>query len=136
MRDALGTVQSVLVLGGTSEIALATVRRLISARCRTVVLAVRDPEAAAPTVEELRAAGAATVEAVAFDALDDPFSRQHDPVHQRPGLLVVGPTAVVRGEVGLLLLAADGEAAGRGPVEPVRVVVRAHPQLTEVIAVG
>ena len=27
MRDALGTVQSVLVLGGTSEIALATVRR-------------------------------------------------------------------------------------------------------------
>ena len=48
MKDALGAVQTVLVLGGTSEIALATVRRLARDRCRRVVLAVRDTEAAAP----------------------------------------------------------------------------------------
>ena len=38
MRDALGGVQSVLVLGGGSEIALATVDRLVAGGCRTVVL--------------------------------------------------------------------------------------------------
>ena len=36
MNDALGGAQSVLVLGGGSEIALATVRKLIEGRCRTV----------------------------------------------------------------------------------------------------
>ena len=70
MRDALGAVQSVLVLGGTSEIALATVRKLVASRCRTVVLAVRDPDAAADAVADLRERGATTVETVAFDALD------------------------------------------------------------------
>lgn len=68
MRDALGAVQSVLVLGGRSEIALATVRALVRGRCRTVVLAVRDPGAVGTTVEELRRLGAETVEVVAFDA--------------------------------------------------------------------
>jgi decaprenylphospho-beta-D-erythro-pentofuranosid-2-ulose 2-reductase len=70
MRDALRAVQSVLVLGGTSEIATATVRQLIQGRCRTVVLAARDPKACAATADSLRARGATTVEAVAFDALD------------------------------------------------------------------
>lgn len=70
MEDALGAVQSALVLGGTSEIGLAIVHRLVADRCRTVVLAVRDPEAAEPAAEALRAAGAQTVEVVAFDAAD------------------------------------------------------------------
>jgi decaprenylphospho-beta-D-erythro-pentofuranosid-2-ulose 2-reductase len=70
MRDALGAVQSVLVLGGTSEIALATVRKLIEGRCATVILAARDVEACAPISDDLRRAGATTVEAVPFDALD------------------------------------------------------------------
>jgi decaprenylphospho-beta-D-erythro-pentofuranosid-2-ulose 2-reductase len=68
MRDALGAVQSVLVLGGGSEIAAATVERLARDRCRTVVLAGRDPERLAPVAERARAAGATTVEVVAFDA--------------------------------------------------------------------
>jgi decaprenylphospho-beta-D-erythro-pentofuranosid-2-ulose 2-reductase len=42
VRDGVGDVQSVVVFGGTSEIALALVRRLIRRRCRRVVLAVRD----------------------------------------------------------------------------------------------
>ena len=70
MRDALGSVQSVLVLGGTSEIALATVRKLIEGRCRKVILAVRDVTGAKPLLDELRALGATTVEAIPFDALD------------------------------------------------------------------
>ena len=39
VKDAFGAPQSLLVLGGTSEIALATARRLIARRTRTVHLA-------------------------------------------------------------------------------------------------
>jgi decaprenylphospho-beta-D-erythro-pentofuranosid-2-ulose 2-reductase len=70
MKDALGAVQSVLVLGGTSEIALATVRRLARDRCRKVVLAVRDTAAAEPAVADLRAAGVTDLHVIGFDARD------------------------------------------------------------------
>jgi decaprenylphospho-beta-D-erythro-pentofuranosid-2-ulose 2-reductase len=70
MKDALGSVQSVLVLGGGSDIALATVRELVARRARTVVLAARDPHSLETAADELRAAGATTVETVAFDARD------------------------------------------------------------------
>ena len=69
MRDALGSVQSVLLLGGNSEIGLATLHALIAERARTVVVGVRDPDGFRH-VDELRAAGATTVEVVRFDALD------------------------------------------------------------------
>jgi decaprenylphospho-beta-D-erythro-pentofuranosid-2-ulose 2-reductase len=69
VRDATGAVQSVLVLGGTSEIGLATARRLVRERARRVVLAVRDPARAEAAAAELRALGA-EVDVVAFDALD------------------------------------------------------------------
>jgi decaprenylphospho-beta-D-erythro-pentofuranosid-2-ulose 2-reductase len=87
MRDALGSVQSVLVLGGGSEIGLAIARRLIGERARRVILAGRAPERLASAVDDLRRAGAETVEAVAFDAdavadhagvLDDVFARHGD----------------------------------------------------------
>ena len=68
MKDALGQVQSVLVLGGTSEIGVATARALVERRARTVVLALRDPSKA--PVEELRAAGAERVVTIGFDARD------------------------------------------------------------------
>jgi decaprenylphospho-beta-D-erythro-pentofuranosid-2-ulose 2-reductase len=70
MRDALGGVESVLVLGGGSEIALATVRKLIEGRTRTVVLAGRDPEALTAPAKELEEVGATTVDVVPFDGLD------------------------------------------------------------------
>jgi decaprenylphospho-beta-D-erythro-pentofuranosid-2-ulose 2-reductase len=76
MQDALGGVQSVLVLGGGSEIALATLRRLVAGRTRTVVLAARTPDALTDTAAELRALGATTVETVAFDAAD---TASHEP---------------------------------------------------------
>ncbi len=55
MKDALGTVQSVLVLGGTSDLGVATVRK---------------PEACDAIAAELRTAGASDVQVVAFDATD------------------------------------------------------------------
>src|SRR3954447_26132178 len=69
MNDALGSVQAGLILGGGSDIALATARALVRSRCRTVVLAGRDPESFAPAAKELLALGATTVECVEFDAL-------------------------------------------------------------------
>lgn len=68
MQDALGAVQSVLVLGGGSEIATATTRRLVAERARTVVLAGRRPERLSAQVAELESAGATTVDTLAFDA--------------------------------------------------------------------
>ena len=70
MRNAVGDVQSLLVLGGTSEIALATARKLVEGRTRRVVLAARDTEAAGRAADDLRAAGAEQVDVLAFDATD------------------------------------------------------------------
>jgi decaprenylphospho-beta-D-erythro-pentofuranosid-2-ulose 2-reductase len=70
MIDALGGPQSVLVLGGSSEIAVATVRKLIAGRCRRVVLAGRDHDALERTAKELERAGATSVDTAVFDALD------------------------------------------------------------------
>ncbi|MGI8758345.1 MAG: decaprenylphospho-beta-D-erythro-pentofuranosid-2-ulose 2-reductase [Acidimicrobiales bacterium] len=69
MKDSLGDPQSALVLGGTSDIALATVRAMIPRRLRTVVLAGRDTGAMAGVAGELRTAGATTVDVERFDAL-------------------------------------------------------------------
>lgn len=69
MKDAFGIPQSLLVLGGTSEIALATARRLIARSTRTVWLAGRPSPALEQSAADLRALGA-EVHTVSFDALD------------------------------------------------------------------
>ncbi|GGL75789.1 short-chain dehydrogenase [Streptomyces fumigatiscleroticus] len=69
MKDAFGLPQSLLVLGGTSEIALATARRLIARRTRTVWLAGRSSPDLDAAARHLRDLGA-EVHTVAFDALD------------------------------------------------------------------
>ncbi|MFF0472346.1 decaprenylphospho-beta-D-erythro-pentofuranosid-2-ulose 2-reductase [Streptomyces sp. NPDC004284] len=69
MKDAFGAPQSLLVLGGTSEIGLATARRLIARRTRTVWLAGRPSPALTAAADSLRALGA-DVRTVPFDALD------------------------------------------------------------------
>ncbi len=70
MRNAVGNVQSVLVLGGGSDIGLAVARRLVADGARTVVLAGRRPEAYAAAEQALRETGATTVLSVPFDADD------------------------------------------------------------------
>ena len=117
MRDALGAVQSVLVLGGTSEIARATVRALAARRARTVVLAARDPACLEGACDEARAAGAETVEALRFDAADDPDE------HRR----LVDAAFDRHGDLDLLLVAAgvlpdqaEAMRAARVAVEAIR----------------
>ncbi|GAA5027716.1 decaprenylphospho-beta-D-erythro-pentofuranosid-2-ulose 2-reductase [Streptomyces sp. Tue6028] len=76
MKDAFGIPQSLLILGGTSEIALATARRLIVRRTRTVWLAGRPSPELEQAAGQLRGMGA-DVRTVAFDALD---SASHETV--------------------------------------------------------
>jgi decaprenylphospho-beta-D-erythro-pentofuranosid-2-ulose 2-reductase len=70
MENSMGAVQSALVLGGGSEIAHATLRRLVTSRARTIVLAARRPDALSDVADDLRALGATTVETRLFDAAD------------------------------------------------------------------
>lgn len=70
MRDALGGVESVAVLGGTSDIGVAIARALVQRRgVRRVILAGRDEQALADRAGSLDDAGA-TVSTLRFDALD------------------------------------------------------------------
>lgn len=68
MIDALGDPQSVLVLGGSSEIALATVKALPRNRINRVVLAGRASAGLASAVEELTSSGIKGVVTAEFDA--------------------------------------------------------------------
>jgi len=70
MLDAFGQPQSVVVLGGTSDLAGAIVQALVRRRCRTVVLAGRDEQRLAAAASAATAAGAEQVSTVRFDALD------------------------------------------------------------------
>ena len=115
MNDALGSVQSALILGGGSDIALATARALVRSRCRTVVLAGRDPESFAPAAKELLALGATTVECVEFDALAlDTHAAFVASVHERFGDIDLGLVAF--GVLG------DQDAAEEDAREAVRIV--------------
>lgn len=67
MLDAFGRPQSMVVLGGTSEIAGAVVARLAPG-CAVVVLAGRDAARLGSCAEAARAAGAGRAETVVFDA--------------------------------------------------------------------
>src|SRR3954451_12899515 len=115
MNDALGSVQSALILGGGSDIALATARALVRSRCRTVVLAGRDPESLAPAAKDLLALGATTVECVEFDALAlDTHAAFVASVHERFGDIDLGLVAF--GVLG------DQDAAEEDAREALRIV--------------
>ncbi|MEV6960022.1 decaprenylphospho-beta-D-erythro-pentofuranosid-2-ulose 2-reductase [Streptomyces sp. NPDC051207] len=113
MKDAFGLPRSLLVLGGTSEVALATARRLIARRTRTVWLAGRPAPALDGAAAELRSLGA-QVHTVAFDALD-PGSHE----------AVLGKI-FAEGDIDMVLLAfgvlGDQAQDERQPVNAVRVV--------------
>lgn len=69
MIDAVGNPQSLLLLGGTSEIGLATAERYASRRPLRVVLAARPSPRLDAAAARLRDAGC-TVATLAFDALE------------------------------------------------------------------
>lgn len=104
MNDAFGRPQSVVVLGGTSDIAQAVTERLAGTTCRTVVLAGRDEEALAGAGRRARAAGAERTATVRFDALGDAAGAVVDRCFEAAGgsadlvLLAVGALGPPRGD--------------------------------------
>jgi len=100
VRNSLGAVQSLLVLGGSSDIGAAVAERLVAGGCRRVVLAGRHPEAMAPVADRLRGAGAA-VATTAWDATD--IGSHADAVKAAWDALPDGPA---RRDVDCVLLAA------------------------------
>ena len=115
MKDAVGSVQSVLVLGGGSDIGVAIARAFAGRRARTIVLAGRSPERFAATAEELCAAGATRVETLAFDATA--FDSHRAFIDSVIGLV---------GDIDLVVVAAgvlgDAEVAARDPRAAVEIV--------------
>ncbi|MEO7369824.1 MAG: SDR family NAD(P)-dependent oxidoreductase, partial [Ilumatobacteraceae bacterium] len=67
MENALGQPQTIVLLGGTSDIGLAIVRRLLNPTTTTVVLACRDAERGERAAAGLRH-DHLTVDVVAFEA--------------------------------------------------------------------
>ncbi|MDA8291509.1 MAG: SDR family NAD(P)-dependent oxidoreductase [Actinomycetota bacterium] len=70
MNDVTGMPESVVVLGGGSEIARALLVRLAGRRLRAVVLAGRDETALAAAARELESLGVPTVATTRFEASD------------------------------------------------------------------
>ncbi|SON59934.1 Decaprenylphosphoryl-2-keto-beta-D-erythro-pentose reductase [Mycobacterium simulans] len=69
--DAVGNPQTVLLLGGTSEIGLAICERYLrNAPARIVLAAMPDDPSRDDAVAQMKAAGARSVELVDFDALE------------------------------------------------------------------
>lgn len=124
MKDAFGAPQSLLVLGGTSRIALATARRLVACRTRTVRLAGRPSPALEAAAAELRAYGA-DVSTVDFDALE-PESHE----------TVLGKV-FAEGDIDVVLLAFGiaGEQ-GRDEEEPLGAVRVAQTNYTGAVSAG
>jgi decaprenylphospho-beta-D-erythro-pentofuranosid-2-ulose 2-reductase len=116
VRDALGSVQSVLVLGGSSDLGLAIAADLVRSRHATVVLAGRTPEALMAGAHQLDQAGAGRVETVAFDADD---TAEHE-IFLDKVVGMVGDLDVVIMAFGLLGDQATDEAGGEGAVRVAR----------------
>jgi decaprenylphospho-beta-D-erythro-pentofuranosid-2-ulose 2-reductase len=118
MKDALGSVQSVLVLGGASDIGVATAARLAAPREATVILAGRHPDSLQAAAATVRAAGAGRVETLAFDA-EDPEG--HDATIAGAVRLCGGDLDVVIMAFGLLGDQPTDESGGEGAVRLARV---------------
>ena len=69
MENALGQPQTIVLLGGTSDIGLAIVRQLLNPTTRTVVLACRDIDGGERAAAGLRHDSLA-VEVVPFEATE------------------------------------------------------------------
>ncbi len=99
MDNAFGQPQNVVVLGGSSDIARAIVRKLCAARANTVVLAGRNQELLDAAASEARDYGATSTATVLFDAEDvNDAARVVDECLER----VDGPVDLVIVAVGLL----------------------------------
>ena len=118
MNDALGLPQTVVLLGGTSDIGLAIVRRLQSPSLRAVVLACRNPESGEVAAAGVRqGAPGVEVEVVPFHG-DPAGAATHEgllaDIAQRHGDIDV--VVVAFGQLG------DNEQVSRDPVAAAELV--------------
>ena len=120
MNNAVGDVQTVLLLGGNSDIGVAIVEKVIQPYTRTVVLASRDVAKAETVAARLRRDGL-TIDVVAFDGAD-PASHQ----------ALVDDVATRHGDIDLAVVA----FAALGEAEVTRQDVAAAVQLVHVNFTG
>jgi decaprenylphospho-beta-D-erythro-pentofuranosid-2-ulose 2-reductase len=113
LKDALGSVQTVLVLGGASEIGTAIAGRLGETGRATVLLAGRDDASLRESAARVARAGARRVETMYFDALD---TSSHDDVVSRAVEVAGGDLDVVVLAFGLLGEQGTDQAGGDGAV--------------------
>ena len=114
MKDALGAVQSVLVLGGTSEIGAGIAAKLAAPRHATVILAGRNVESLESSAKDIRAAGAVRVETLRFDAAD---TGEHEAIIAKAADLAGGDLDAIVVAFGLLGDQESDEQGGDGAVE-------------------
>ncbi len=114
MKDALGSVGSVLVLGGASEIGVAIASLLAAPRSATVILAGRSGERLASAARTVADAGAGRVEILDFDALQ---TSTHDEVIEQAAVLAGGDLDVIVVAFGLLGDQSRDEAGGTGALD-------------------
>ncbi len=126
MKDAVGNVQSILVLGGSSDLGVAIAGRLAPARHAAVVLAGRHPQPMEEAADALREAGAGRVDVVAFDADQ---TEAHESFLDKV-IANVGDLDVVVLAFGLLGDQAADEAGGDGAVR------LAHTNYTASVSIG
>lgn len=110
VKDALGRVDSVLLIGGRSDIGLAITARLVRDGARRVVLAARDGIVNEEAAAELKAAGADSVVTAAFDAARP---ETHEEFVRAAFEQLGGDADVVISAFGVL---ADQERSERDPV--------------------
>ena len=86
MKDGLGRVQSLLLIGGDSDIGIATATAFVARGTGNVILAGRDPLRLEERASALRTAGAKAVEVMTFDAdAVDEHAAFFDAAFSRPG---------------------------------------------------
>lgn len=126
MIDATGNPQTILLLGGTSEIGLAICERyLANAHVRIVLACLPDDPGRDGAATQLEAAGAKSVELIDFDALD---------TDSHPKMI---EAAFVGGDIDVAIVAfgmdADAEELWHDQVKAVRV---AEINYTAAVSVG
>ncbi len=114
MDNALGQQQTILLLGGTSDIGLAIVREVLSPATRVVVLACRDVDTGERAAATLRHDGL-TVDVVPFDGA-------RPDTHEA----VIEAVSARHGDIDLAILAfalpGDGRASGTDPLGAAQVI--------------